>query len=101
MPCIVLVCIGDLNSASCAASVAQLVELQARRQFFFERLLPWDLICIPFLCLSQVSEYLSCMHIHTECYTSAIPSILCERGQSLVAPHRQRPAPDDSSRYIL
>ena len=34
--------------------------MYSRQQFFFERLLPWDLICISFLCLSQVSEYLSC-----------------------------------------
>ena len=33
-----------------------------RGSIFFERLLPWDLICISFLCLSQVSEYLSCTY---------------------------------------
>ena len=75
--CIVLVCIGDLNSASCAASVAQLVELQPRTlkvvgssptRGSFERLLPWDLICISFLCLSQVSEYLSCTVYNTKCF---------------------------------
>ena len=54
---------------TCTCTVAQLVELaegrgfksHQRQQFFFERLLPWDLICISFLCLSQVSEYLSCV----------------------------------------
>ena len=30
LPCFVLICVGDLNSASRAASVAQLVELQPR-----------------------------------------------------------------------
>ena len=62
---------GDLNSASCAASVAQLVELEfqprtlevmrssptTRQQVFFERLLPWDLICMSLPYVSQVSIY--------------------------------------------
>ena len=35
-----------------------------RQQFFFERLLPWDLICTSFL---QVSEYLSYMYQSYKC----------------------------------
>ena len=38
--------------------------VRVRQQFSFERLLPWDLICIS-NCLSQVSEYLSCIHVYT------------------------------------
>ena len=40
------------------------VYIHAHVQIFFERLLPWDLICISFLCLSQMSEYLSCTPGH-------------------------------------
>ena len=92
MPCIMLVCIRDLNSASCAALVAKLVELQPRTlkvqvppeaAIFFE---PWDLICtcactymyvhvhvhvhVSLLCLSQV---LSIYHIHVHVHVHVKP----------------------------
>ena len=83
---------GVWNSASLAASVATVHVLSEgrgfkshpRQQFFFERLLPWDLICIilSFLCLSRVSEYFTTnlaivrathmyFHVHVHSYNGS------------------------------
>ena len=87
LPCFALICMGDLNSASWAASVAQLVELQPKsnaegrgfeshlwQQFIFGKLLPWDLICtcvcLCLVCHKCLSLYHVCMYmynVHVPC----------------------------------
>ena len=71
LPCLVLsTCIGYLNSASWAASIAQLVEVRPRTLKVVGSNPTWRSnfslkdcclgICMPLLCLSKVSEYSSC-----------------------------------------
>ena len=46
------------------------VHVEEKQQFFFERLLPWDLICMSLSYLSQVSEQLSCSYVYIHVYMS-------------------------------
>ena len=78
LSCFVLVYMGDLNSATWAASVAQVVELRPGKLKVvgssptrgIERLLPWDLICVSLLCLCfVVYKCQNIYHVHVCTYS--------------------------------
>ena len=91
-------CMGDLNSASWVAwYIAQSVcrasaynaegrgfESHPKQWFFFERLLPWDLICMPLVCLwiKCLSTYLVHGVLCCYCYFGSIiamAALLCNK----------------------